>query len=242
MAGPMSIQHPSHEMDLPYERSYRHDRVEFVCKLIIRRKTLFYTVNLIIPTVLISFLSIFVFYLPTDAGEKMTLSISILLALVVFLLLISKILPPTSTVIPLIAKYLLFTFIMNIITIFCTVVIINYNYRTPRTSKMPYWMRRLFIDILPRILRMERPNKYNKESRRTHERKRSSMKNYTRSSRILSIVSFTETDDQSLLTDQDDTNHEIDLVLTKQIYDAAEDLSFIANQMRSACQYEEVFL
>ncbi len=31
--------------------------------------------------------------------------------------LVSKILPPTSITIPLIAKYLLFTFIMNIITI-----------------------------------------------------------------------------------------------------------------------------
>jgi len=36
--------------------------------------------------------------------------ISILLALVVFLLLVSKILPPTSINVPLIAKYLLFTF------------------------------------------------------------------------------------------------------------------------------------
>ena len=36
----------------------------------IRRKTLFYTVNLILPTVLISFLCILVFYLPAEAGEK----------------------------------------------------------------------------------------------------------------------------------------------------------------------------
>ena len=72
-------------------------------------KTLFYTVNLIIPCVLISFLSVCVFYLPADAGEKMTMCISILLALVVFLLLVSKILPPTSINVPLIAKYLLFT-------------------------------------------------------------------------------------------------------------------------------------
>lgn len=34
----------------------------------IRRKTLFYTVNLILPTVLISFLCILVFYLPSEAG------------------------------------------------------------------------------------------------------------------------------------------------------------------------------
>ena len=35
-----------------------------------RRKTLFYTVNLIIPCMGISFLTILVFYLPSDSGEK----------------------------------------------------------------------------------------------------------------------------------------------------------------------------
>ncbi|KAH1023169.1 hypothetical protein HUJ04_012425 [Dendroctonus ponderosae] len=101
--------------------------------IIIRRKTLFYTVNLILPTVLISFLCVLVFYLPAEAGEKVTLGISILLSLVVFLLLVSKILPPTSLVLPLIAKYLLFTFIMNTVSILVTVVIINWNFRGPRT-------------------------------------------------------------------------------------------------------------
>jgi nicotinic acetylcholine receptor, invertebrate len=78
--------------------------------LISYRKTLFYTVILIIPTVLMAFLSMLVFYLPAEADEKITLAISILLALVVFLLLVSKILPPTSDTIPLMAKYLLMTF------------------------------------------------------------------------------------------------------------------------------------
>ncbi len=213
----------------------------------------------------------------------MTLSISILLALVVFLLLISKILPPTSIVIPLIAKYLLFTFIMNIITIFFTVVIINYNYRTPRTHKMPYWIRRLCIDILPRILRMERPKKYEKEDNihiTEADRVKRTMLNYMQASRALSIASpVSMTDDnnttnhydkqlelkqrhsskkkhhrhssrrqqqnmnQSSSTDDEEnyrTVEEVDLLLTKEAYEAAEDLSFIANHMRSACRYEEV--
>ncbi|KPM07961.1 acetylcholine receptor subunit beta-like protein 1-like protein, partial [Sarcoptes scabiei] len=94
----------------------------------IRRKTLFYTVNLILPTS-------FIFLLK----QKVTLGISILLALVVFLLLVSKILPPTSLALPLIAKYLLFTFIMNCISILATVIVINWNFRGPRTHKMPNW-------------------------------------------------------------------------------------------------------
>ena len=181
----------------------------------------------------------------------MTLSISILLALVVFLLLISKILPPTSTVIPLIAKYLLFTFIMNIITIFCTVVIINYNYRTPRTNKMPYWMRRVFIDILPRILRMERPNKYDKGHEEVepddddddvvarNERAKATTADYIRATRTLSINSPLANHHSSSLVSSEPAN-DVDHLLSQEIYEAAEDLSFIANQMRSACRYEEV--
>ena len=38
-----------------------------------------------------AFLSMMVFYLPAEASEKITLAISILLALVVFLLLVSKV-------------------------------------------------------------------------------------------------------------------------------------------------------
>lgn len=123
----------------------------------LRRKTLFYTVNLIIPCILISFVSVCVFLLPADACEKITLCISILLALVVFLLLISKILPP-SLQIPLIAHYLLFTFIMNILAICLTVFVINKNFRTPRTHQMPNWIRLVFLNYLPRLLLMTRPN------------------------------------------------------------------------------------
>lgn len=94
-----------------------------------------------------------------NSGEKVTLGISILLSLVVFLLLVSKILPPTSLVLPLIAKYLLFTFLMNCISILATVIVINWNFRGPRTHKMPNWVRVIFLKYLPILLFMKRPKK-----------------------------------------------------------------------------------
>ena len=47
--------------------------------------------------------------------EKLTLGISLLLSLIVFLVLIvEKFLPPTSLDFPLISKYLIFTLVMNL--------------------------------------------------------------------------------------------------------------------------------
>ena len=123
----------------------------------IRRKTLFYTVNLIIPCVNISFLSVLVFYLPSDSGEKLTLGISILVALLVFYLLLIELIPPTSLVIPLLGKYLLFTLILVNLSILLTIFVLNLYHRKPKTHKMPTWMRRLVVEILPKLLMIERP-------------------------------------------------------------------------------------
>lgn len=44
--------------------------VDITFSIIMRRKTLFYTVNLIIPCMGLSFLTVLVFYLPSESGEK----------------------------------------------------------------------------------------------------------------------------------------------------------------------------
>ncbi|XP_023240043.1 acetylcholine receptor subunit alpha-like 1 [Centruroides sculpturatus] len=124
----------------------------------IKRKTLFYTVNLIIPCVGISLLSVVVFYLPSDSGEKVSLSISIMLSLVVFFLLLSEIIPPTSLTVPLLGKYLLFTMFLVSLSVFVTIVVLNVNFRSPSTHKMAPWVRKVFLEVLPRVLRMNRPS------------------------------------------------------------------------------------
>lgn len=124
----------------------------------IRRKTLFHTVNLIIPSVAISCLTILVFYLPSDSGEKIALCISILVSLNFFFLLLSEIIPPTSNVVPLIGKYLLFTMILIALSIIVTVITLNVHFRSPSTHTMSPWVRRVFLNILPKMLLMRRPH------------------------------------------------------------------------------------
>ena len=131
-----------------------HPDITFYMTL--RRKTLFYTVNLIIPCVGISFLTVLVFYLPSDSGEKVrknclklksgkrhrtlisalqvTLCISILLSLTVFFLLLAEIIPPTSLAVPLLGKYLLFTMILVTLSITVTVGVLNVHFRSESIS------------------------------------------------------------------------------------------------------------
>ena len=150
-------------IDVPASIEYYNEtrsnrtKVQMVYRIKMRRKSLFYVVNIIIPTFLISFLSVCVFYLPTDDGEKITLSLSILFALVVFFLLISKIIPPTSIVVPLISKYLLFTFIMNILSVLNTCIVIGFYFKELQLDLMPPWFRFLFLRLLPSLLFIKRP-------------------------------------------------------------------------------------
>ena len=55
--------------------------LDITFNITMRRKTLFYTVNLIIPCIGITFLTVLVFYLPSDSGEKVRLSLCLGLSL-----------------------------------------------------------------------------------------------------------------------------------------------------------------
>ncbi|KAK5899920.1 hypothetical protein CesoFtcFv8_009347 [Champsocephalus esox] len=149
---------PARKNEDPNDITYLDITYDFV----IKRKPLFYTINLIIPCVLITSLAILVFYLPSDCREKNTLCISVLLALTVFLLLISKIVPPTSLAVPLIGKYLMFTMVLVTFSIVTTVCNLNVHHRSPSTHHMPEWVKHFFLIRLPDILFMRRPGSSNK--------------------------------------------------------------------------------
>uniref|UniRef100_A0AC35U9N3 Neur_chan_LBD domain-containing protein n=1 Tax=Rhabditophanes sp. KR3021 TaxID=114890 RepID=A0AC35U9N3_9BILA len=141
--------------DAPATLVKQRTRIEFQVRM--RRKPLFFTIVLLIPVVIMAFLSVSVYFLPTESTEKITLTLSLLLSIVLFLLVVSKILPPTSSTIPLLAKYLLLTFVLNVITILATVVIVNVYFRSPTTHRMPSWVRFVFLDTLSLFLCMKRP-------------------------------------------------------------------------------------
>ena len=70
----------------------------------LRRRTTYYTFNVIIPCVILSILTIAGFFLPAQSGEKVTLGLTVLLAFSVFMLLIAESMPATSEFVPLIGE------------------------------------------------------------------------------------------------------------------------------------------
>ncbi|TKS79928.1 Acetylcholine receptor subunit gamma [Collichthys lucidus] len=129
---------------------------EVVFFLVIQRKPLFYIINIIAPCVLFSSLCLLVYYLPAKAGgQKCTMSIATLLGQTVFLFLIAKKVPETSRAVPLIGKYLMFAMSVTTMVVMNCVIVLNVSLRTPNTHIMTDKVRKILLNILPRLLRMQ---------------------------------------------------------------------------------------
>lgn len=93
-----------------------------------------------------------------DCGEKLTLSISIFVALQVFYLLLVDLIPPTSLKLSLLGTYLLFTLVLVNVSILLTIITLNIHWRHPNTHHMPEWVKRWFFEIIPPFIFMSKPN------------------------------------------------------------------------------------
>ena len=72
----------------------------------IRRKTLYYMYNIVFPCMMMSTLTVLVFCMPPDSGEKIALGVTVILAFSVFMLAIAERMPETSESIPLIGIWI----------------------------------------------------------------------------------------------------------------------------------------
>ncbi|CAG9537211.1 unnamed protein product [Cercopithifilaria johnstoni] len=159
----LSFFYQSAEWDLLSLSSARHSVLYISCcgpekyvdityYFVLHRKTLFFTCTLIVPCFLISLQTTTVFYL-TD--HKITFSISMLVTLTVFFLVLIDIIPPTSLVIPMFGRYLITTMILVSLSTVISVIIVNFRFRNGSSYRMSPWIRKFFLHFLPKILFME---------------------------------------------------------------------------------------
>ena len=129
-------------------------RIQFQIKM--RRRRTFYILNIVLPVLFLSFTASVVFLLPADAGEKIGMGITVLLAYAVYLTIIADNMPQTSLQVSYLAVYLTLLLGLTAMGVVLAVVVLHIHHKSDecrigkRTQKV--------IRKLRTLLRINRRN------------------------------------------------------------------------------------
>ncbi|XP_074466694.1 5-hydroxytryptamine receptor 3A [Sebastes fasciatus] len=117
--------------------------------VVIRRRPLFYTVNLLLPSIFLMVMDIVGFYLPPDSGERVSFKITLLLGYSVFLIIVSDTLPATAIGTPLIGVYFVVCMALLVISLTETVLIVRLVHKQDLQPPVPHWVKYLVLERAP---------------------------------------------------------------------------------------------
>ncbi|XP_022091690.1 neuronal acetylcholine receptor subunit beta-2-like isoform X1 [Acanthaster planci] len=145
----ISMEVHSNKVEYPDDPGKNYTDVQY--EVLFRRRPLYYLFNLIIPCMFLSLVSLLTFFLPPESGEKVSLGVTVLLSLTVFLLLVAETMPPTSTV-PIIGQYFACTMVLISISIGMSVTVLNMHHRGPDCKPVPPWIKRYILNGIGKVL------------------------------------------------------------------------------------------
>ncbi|RUS84305.1 hypothetical protein EGW08_007949 [Elysia chlorotica] len=108
--------------------------VYFFFKL--ERKPLFYGLNMLLPVLVMALLTVFVFVLPADSGEKIGYCLTVLLAFMVILTIIAEDLPTTAT------NTSILVLSMDALSVVLSICVLDIYHR-PEDTPIPNFVRKL---------------------------------------------------------------------------------------------------
>ncbi|XP_067851823.1 5-hydroxytryptamine receptor 3A-like [Heptranchias perlo] len=112
----------------------------------IKRRPMFYIVNLLVPSAFLMVTDILSFYLPTHSFDRASFKMTLMLGYSVFLIIVKDLLPSNSTHTPLIAICFLVSLTFMVTSLFETIIIINVIHQNPRQRKaVPKWVRTIVL-------------------------------------------------------------------------------------------------
>ena len=146
-----------------------HAFVDVTVHIELQRESLDFILKLIIPCSLISSMIFLGFVLPPESGERIGLSITVLLAMTVFQQLSSELMP--SYGFPLLGQFY-FAIMLEIgASLAVTTLILNFYHRNRR--RMPKTMRKVILHWLARILfPCQKPKDWSEVRRQSHALRR----------------------------------------------------------------------
>ncbi|KAG5443677.1 Neuronal acetylcholine receptor subunit alpha-4 [Clonorchis sinensis] len=108
--------------------------------LFLRRNAAFFSYILVLPCVLLSSLTLVIFWLPPESPAKMVLGMNIFVAFFLLLLLLADSTPQASTSVPYIGYYYCLNMILITLSSFLSVIVINLYFRGDRRNRVPRWI------------------------------------------------------------------------------------------------------
>ncbi|ESO92118.1 hypothetical protein LOTGIDRAFT_176763, partial [Lottia gigantea] len=118
----------------------------------LRRRIKYYFMNIIIPCIILSFLCLAGFLLPPESGEKITLGLSVLLTITVFMLMVADKMPQTSESISVISIYLMVVLTTSCLSVLSSVFILGIHHQRGKPHKVPTWLKMFVFRFLSPLL------------------------------------------------------------------------------------------
>ncbi|XP_033851990.2 5-hydroxytryptamine receptor 3A-like [Acipenser ruthenus] len=119
---------------------------EMKFSVVIRRRPLFYTVSLLLPSIFLMVMDIVGFFLPPDSGERVSFKITLLLGYSVFLIIVSDTLPATAIGTPLIGVYFVVCMALLVISLTETILIVRLVHKQDLQPHVPEWVKYLVLE------------------------------------------------------------------------------------------------
>ncbi|XP_048730110.2 neuronal acetylcholine receptor subunit beta-3-like [Ostrea edulis] len=134
-------------LQVSYELVYEGS--DLMCIVSMKRKPLFFVINIILPVVFLGYLEVLVFVIPADAGEKLSYAVALLLSYSVFISFVSDNIPEDSDNVSDMFHYIIIQFFLGSLIIFCTTLQLRLYHRDDEKD-IPVLYKKIvkFVNIL----------------------------------------------------------------------------------------------
>ncbi|KAK3608583.1 hypothetical protein CHS0354_042572 [Potamilus streckersoni] len=130
-----------------------------IFQITLKRKPLFYVLNIIVPVIMLSILNACIFVLPAESGEKASFSITAFLSMAVFLTIVASTLPQNSDSVSYLGIYLELMAGISTLIVIITLFELRFYFRDATVDPIPKWLIR--FQVIVQVIRCSRRSQVN---------------------------------------------------------------------------------
>ena len=125
--------------------------------ILLQRRTVFYLLDYFMPTFILNALLFVSYSLPPECGERMTLTISLLLAFVLHMLHVAGHIPPTSDAVPMVTKFLSASIAFSAVSLIISGIAVKwFLFKQKKSGNVPWVIRVVVNGYLASVFCLQR--------------------------------------------------------------------------------------